>query len=104
MSVITREISQKHVICPIVPIHNNLIIKTKEADKQTKSGIVLIESDTRKVQQGIVVALAAHKDLEVFKIGDEILMSEHAGTKIELNKEIYIVLSFEEVLGIIKGV
>lgn len=103
MSIVTQSPAKDIVFCPIVPLHDNVVIKTKKADTETKSGIVLIESAIQKIQQGIIVGLADNQVLSKLTIGDEILMAEHAGIRIEINKEVFIVLSYEEILGILKG-
>lgn len=86
----------------LIPLHDNVIVKFKDAEKESAGGIILVESAMRKIQQGIVTALPAdEKVTKVLSIGTEVIFGEHAGVAIEVNKEKFLVLAFEEIMVIL---
>jgi chaperonin GroES len=86
---------------PIYPLHKNVLIKLKEVDKQTKSGLILVnKSEEAKIQEGLVHALSNDPDVKL-KVGDRVLFGQHAGVKIEVEGLVYLVLDYEEVIATI---
>ncbi|SRR5271163_3735397 len=93
----------------IKPLGNRVLIKRSEA-KTTKGGIILPDSAQEKPKLGEVVAAGPGKTDEEGKlhamnvrVGDKVLFSSYAGTEVkteESNVE-YLIMSEEEILGII---
>jgi len=93
----------------IVPISDHLVVKIKETEEKTKSGIVLPDTAKEKPQKGKVMAVGSGRlldngekaPLEV-KEGDEVIFSKYAGTEVKLEGEKYLILSENDVLAILK--
>ncbi|XP_050309388.1 10 kDa heat shock protein, mitochondrial-like [Anthonomus grandis grandis] len=75
----------------LVPLFDRILIKKAEAITKTKGGIVIPEKAAGKVLQGTVVAVGpgqrkedgSHIPIEV-KVGENVLLPEYGGTKVEL--------------------
>ena len=92
----------------IRPLGDKIIVKRLEAETQTASGIFLPESATEKPQQARVVRTGDGRKLDngniidfQVKKGDIVLLSKWGGTELKHNDEEYLVLSEDEVLGVV---
>lgn len=93
----------------IKPLGNRLVVKRLVA-QATKGGILLPETAQEKPKQGTVVAVGPGKTddqghtrpLDV-KVGDEVLFSSYSGTEYTSDDTEYLILSEDDVLGVLGG-
>ncbi|MBU7218799.1 co-chaperone GroES [Staphylococcus gallinarum] len=91
------------------PLNNQIIIKQKENEGTTKSGIVLTDSAQENNYEGEVIAIGpgsllndgSRKKPEV-NVGDYVIYKNYAGTKVDYNDESFLVISENDVLAIIE--
>ena len=87
----------------IRPIGNRVLIKPLKVEEKTVSGIILSSSPSKaNPNVGEVIAVGNGEDVKVLKVGDHIIHSEYAGTKVKDNNEEYTIIDFDAVLGIIE--
>lgn len=94
----------------IEPLYDKVVIKPLQEEEVTESGIVLPETvDKEKPMQGEVVAVGPGKSLDngetrtpSVKEGDKVLFTKYAPDEIEIDKEEYLVIEEEKILGILK--
>lgn len=94
----------------IEPLYDKVVIKPLDEEEVTASGIVLPDTvDKEKPMQGKVVAVGPGKRLDngtivpvSVKIGDKVLFTKYAPDEIELDKEEYLVMEEDKILGIIR--
>lgn len=92
----------------IKPLGNQVLIKRSGAEK-TLGGILLPESVQEKPKKGIVVAIGPGKRKEgklepmSLKENDCVLFSSYAGTELEVEGEEYLLISEDEVIGILEN-
>ena len=87
----------------IRPIGNRVLIKPLKVEEKTVSGIILTSSLSKaNPNVGEVIAVGNGEDVKVLKVGDHIIHSEYAGTKVKDNNEEYTIIDFDAVLGIIE--
>ncbi len=84
----------------IKPLGNRVLIKQEEAVKQTQSGIYLPDSAKEKPTTGEVIAIGTADDIEV-KVGDKVLYQKFGGTKIDVEKQEYLLLEQDDILAIL---
>ena len=92
------------------PLGDKILVKRDEAATKTETGIFLPESAKDKPKQGKVVALGAgilNKDKGIYvpftvKKGDSIIFSSYAGTEVKIDGEPYLIMTEEEILGIVE--
>ncbi|MBR3791630.1 MAG: co-chaperone GroES [Clostridia bacterium] len=92
----------------IKPLQDRVVIKMLEAEETTKSGIILTGAAQEKPQIAEIIAVGPGgtvdgKEVKMeLKIGDKVLISQYAGTKVKLEGEEYTILSQNDVLAIVE--
>ncbi len=92
----------------LVPLGDRVVIKQKEAEVTTKSGIVLTSQSQEKPQQAEVIAVGPGgmvdgKEVTMqVKEGDQVIYSKYAGTEVKLGDEEYIVVKQSDILAIVE--
>ena len=90
------------------PLADRVLVKVEEEETKTMGGILLPDTEQKKSQKGVVVAVGSGKmteegkrlPLEV-KEGDEVLFAKYSGTEIEDKGEKYLLLSERDILAIL---
>lgn len=92
----------------IKPLHDKILVKRVVEDDKTKGGIIIPDTAKEKPMEGKVIAVGAGKVLKdgskrplVVKEGDRILFAKYAGTEIKIDGEEHMIMSEEEVLGVV---
>ena len=89
----------------IKPLGNRVLIKMKEGEETTKSGIILAGNAQEKPQIAEVIEVGPGKKIdgklqEMFvKKGDNIIISKYAGTKVKYEGEEYIIVKQDDILA-----
>lgn len=91
------------------PLHDRILVKRVEEEKQTKGGIIIPDTATEKPIEGNVVAVGKGKigddgkiiPLDVKK-GDRILFGKYGGTEVKTDGVEYLIMREDDVLGIIE--
>lgn len=90
------------------PLQDRLLVRRVEEQEKTKGGIIIPDAAKERPLEGKVIAVGAGKrtddgnlvPLDV-KTGDTVLFGKYAGTEIKLDGVEHIILSEDEVLGVI---
>ena len=91
----------------IKPLMDKVLIKMKEKEETTKSGIILTASK-EKPQIAEVIAVGpgriidGEKEEMYIKPGDNVILNKYAGTEVKYENEEYIVVSQSEILAIVE--
>ena len=95
----------------IRPLHDRVIVKRKEDERKTASGIVIPDTaSTEKPDQGEVVAVGPGKkddqgkliSLDV-KVGDRVLFGKYAGQAVKVEGEELLVMREEDIMGVVEA-
>lgn len=94
----------------ITPLRDKVVVKRIEEEEQkTPGGIIIPDTAKEKPQIGEVVAVGKGKILQdgkvippEVKVGDRVLFAKYAGTEIKIEGEEYLIMSEDEILGIIE--
>ena len=94
----------------IRPLHDRLIVRRKEEERTTASGIVIPESaSAEKPDQGVIEAVGNGKLLEDgnvrkldVNVGDKVLFDKYAGQAVTVDGDELLVMKEEDVMGIIE--
>lgn len=91
----------------IKPLGNRVLIKRSKAPT-TKGGILLPDSAQEKPKEGTVIAVGPGKldehgkrDTMQVKVGDLVLFSAYSGTEVKGDDEELLIISEEEILGVL---
>jgi chaperonin GroES len=90
------------------PLGDRVIVKTDEAETQTKSGLILADTAKEKPQRGSVIAVGEGKlndkgervPVDV-KVGDTVIYSKYGGTEVKLDGEEYLILRADDIYAVV---
>ena len=90
------------------PLGDRVIVKPRQKEEMTRSGIVLPDTASEKPQEGSVLSVGPGRvldngkriELEV-KTGDSVLFAKYAGTEVKLDGEEYLVIRESDLLAIV---
>ena len=93
----------------LTPLADRLVVKPKEQEETTASGLVLPETAKEKPQEGTVLAVGPGRrdddgkriELDV-AVDDTVLYAKYAGTEIKLEGEKLLILKESDVLAILQ--
>jgi chaperonin GroES len=77
------------------------LVRRKDADEQTKGGLIIPETAKEKPQQGEIVA--THPE-NAYKVGDNPLFGKYAGVDLKLDGmdgETFLLLPEDEIFGLL---
>lgn len=93
----------------IKPLADRVIVKPKEAEETTKSGLFLPDTAKEKPIEGTVVAVGAGRVTEDgksvpmnVKVGDTILYGKYSGSEIKIEGVEYLIMRESDIYGIVK--
>jgi len=92
----------------IKPLADRVLIKMKESEETTKSGIILSTAAKEKPQIAEVIAVGPGGNVEgnnivmYVKENDNVIISQYAGTEIKYEGEEYLILKQSDILAIIE--
>jgi chaperonin GroES len=94
----------------IRPLHDRVIVKRLDQERQTSSGIVIPDSAAEKPDQGEVLAVGQGKILEdgkvmpmAVKVGDRVLFGKYSGQTVKVSGEEQLVLREEDIMGVVEA-
>ena len=90
------------------PLGDRVVIKVKEEQEKTASGIVLPGTAKEKPQEAKVLAVGSGEvvdgkkiELEV-KVGDNVIYSKYSGTEVKIEGEEYLIVRQSDILAIVE--
>lgn len=92
----------------IKPLGDRVLIKMKEEEETTKSGIILASQAKEKPQIAEVVEVGPGEKKDgvlqemYVKKGDKVIVSKYAGTEVKLDGEEYLIVKQDDVLAIVE--
>ena len=92
----------------VKPLSDRVLVKMKESEETTKSGIILASTAKEKPQIAEVIEVGPGKIIDGkreemnVKKGDNVVVSKYAGTEVKYEGEEYIILREEDILAIVE--
>ena len=92
----------------IKPLGNRVLVKMKEGEETTKSGIILASSAKEKPQIAEVIEVGPGYKIDGklepmdVKKGDNVIVSKYAGTEVKYEGQEYIIVKQEDILAIVE--
>ncbi len=90
------------------PLGDKVVLQQKKAEETTKSGIILASSAQEKPQEAVVVAVGPGgmvdgKEVKMeVKVGDEVIYTQYAGTKVKFDQEEYIIVKQQDIIALVE--
>ena len=92
----------------LVPLGDRVVVKPKQREEMTKSGILLPDTAKEKPQEGEVVAVGPGRVLDSgqrlemeLKVGQTVLYAKYAGTEFKLEDDEFLILREPDVLAVV---
>ena len=92
----------------IKPLEDKILIKMKEGEETTRSGIILTNNSKEKPQIAEVIEIGTGKVVDgklepiTVKKGDNVIVSKYAGTEVKYEGVDYIIVKQEDILAIVE--
>lgn len=92
----------------IKPLADRIVIKMCEAEETTKSGIILTSASKERPQVAEIVAVGPGGIVDgnevkmTLNVGEKVLISDYAGTKVKVDGEEYTIVRQSDVLAIVE--
>ena len=94
----------------IRPLHDRVVVRRIEEDAVSAGGIVLPDTASEKPSQGEILAVGPGKrdddgnqrPLDV-NVGDKIIFGQYAGSTVKIEGEELLILSENEIFGVLEG-
>jgi chaperonin GroES len=90
------------------PLHDRILVKRLEEGDVKRGSIVIPDTAKEKPQEGQIVAVGAGKVTDdgkkiplAVKAGDRILFGKYSGSEVTLDRQEYLIMKEEDVLGIV---
>jgi chaperonin GroES len=84
------------------------VVRPKQREEMTKSGILLPDTAKEKPQEGEVIAVGPGRVLDngqrlemELKVGQSVLYAKYAGTEFKLEEDEYLILREPDVLAVV---
>ncbi|MCD7813360.1 MAG: co-chaperone GroES [Lachnospiraceae bacterium] len=93
----------------LTPLADRVVLKQREAEETTKSGIILMSASQEKPQEAEVIAvgpggLVDGKDVKMtVKPGDTVIYSKYSGTEVKLGEDEYIIVKQSDILALVEA-
>ncbi|HOV93784.1 MAG TPA: co-chaperone GroES [Spirochaetales bacterium] len=86
----------------VKPLGDRVLIKIKESETKTASGIIIPQTAQEKTQTGVVVAVGTDKDAIKVKAGDEVMYDKYAGTQIKIDGVEHLIVKMSDILAVLE--
>ena len=90
------------------PLGDRVVLKVKESDEKTKSGIYMPDTSKEKPLQASVVAVGSGEIIDgkkvplELKVGDIVVYSKFSGTEIKIDDDDYLIVKQSDILAVIE--
>jgi chaperonin GroES len=88
----------------VKPLADRVLVEPKEAETKTASVLFIPDTAKEKPQAGTVVAVGPGKKDEPMelKVGDKVLYGKYAGTELNVDGKIYIMMRQSDVMAVVE--
>lgn len=92
----------------IKTLADRVLIKMKEGEETTKSGIILSSASKEKSQIAEIIAVGPGGNVEgnniemYVKVGDKVIINKYAGTEVKFEEDEYLIVKQADILAVIE--
>ncbi len=84
------------------PLANRVLVEREEEPTTTVSGIIIPDNAKEKPLQGKALAVGPDAKEEGINEGDTVVFGKYAGSEITLDGKEYLILTSDDILGLLK--
>ena len=93
----------------IRPLHDRILIKRLEEDKESEGGIIIPDTAKEKPIQGKVIAVGKGKIMKSGEVipldvkkGDKVLFGKYGGTEVKIDGEEHLLMREDDILAVVQ--
>lgn len=86
----------------VKPLGDRVLIKMKEVETKTASGLFIPQTAQEKTTTGTVVAVGDDKDTITVKVGQKVMYDKYAGTSIKIDNVDHLIVSMGDLIAIVE--
>ena len=88
----------------LIPLADNVLVKSALEEETTASGIILATATKEKsiVSQVVAVGPGTEENPMTVKVGDKVIASKYAGTDVKIDGEEYTIVRQSDILAIVE--
>jgi chaperonin GroES len=90
------------------PLGDRVVLKQKEAELQTESGLYMPETSQEKPLEATVIAVGPGLTVDGVKVpldvkvGDSVIYNKYSGTEVKIGSQEYLVVKQDDILAILE--
>lgn len=86
----------------VKPLGDRVLIKMKEVETKTASGLYIPQTAQEKTTTGTVLAVGDDKDVITVKVGQEVMYDKYAGTSVKIDNVEHLIVSMGDLIAIVE--
>ncbi|MBB6478778.1 co-chaperone GroES [Spirochaeta isovalerica] len=86
----------------VKPLGDRVLIKVKEVETKTASGLYIPQTAQEKTTTGTVVAVGEDTDAIAVKVGQDVMYDKYAGTNISIDGVDHLIVSSGDLIAIVE--
>ncbi len=86
----------------IKPLGDRVLLKTEAGEEKTSGGLFIPQTAQEKTQTAQVVAIGDDTETITVQAGDRVMYDKYAGTQIKIDDEDHLIVTFGDIIAIIK--
>jgi len=85
----------------VKPLGDRVLIKMKEVETKTASGLYIPQTAQEKTTTGTVVAIGDDKDTINVEVGQKVMYDKYAGTPVKIDNEEHLIISMADLIAVV---
>lgn len=86
----------------VQPLGDRVLLKTEAGEEKTSGGLFIPQTAQEKTQTAVVSAIGDDTDTITVKVGDRVMYDKYAGTQVKIDGDEYLIVSFSDIIAVIK--
>lgn len=86
----------------VKPLGDRVLIKMKEVETKTASGLYIPQTAQEKTTTGTIVAVGDDKDVITVKVGQEVMYDKYAGTSVKLDNVDHLIVAMGDLIAVVE--
>jgi len=86
----------------VKPLGDRVLIKMKEVETKTASGLYIPQTAQEKTTTGTIVAVGDDKDVITVKVGQEVMYDKYAGTSVKIDNVEHLIVSMGDLIAVVE--
>jgi chaperonin GroES len=86
----------------VKPLGDRVLIKMKEVETKTASGLYIPQTAQEKTTTGTIVAVGDDKDVITVKVGQEVMYDKYAGTSVKIDNVDHLIVAMGDLIAVVE--